>query len=84
MERVNSDERLHAVTARGQAISAARTAMWIRTFVKYVPARRPLTVLDLGSGTGRFSPAPVDTFGGLVYGVEPSSKMRERAVAEIA
>ncbi|MGH3833799.1 MAG: class I SAM-dependent methyltransferase [Pseudonocardiaceae bacterium] len=81
MERVNYDERLHAVYVRGRAISAARTAMWMRTFTKYVPARRPLTVLDLGSGTGRFSPALADTFGGPVYGVEPSSRMRAVAVA---
>jgi ubiquinone/menaquinone biosynthesis C-methylase UbiE len=37
-------------------------------------------VLDLGSGTGRFTPALAEAFGGPVYGVEPSQKMR--AVAE--
>ena len=33
-------------------------------------------VLDLGSGTGRFTPALADTFGGPVNGVEPSAGMR--------
>jgi ubiquinone/menaquinone biosynthesis C-methylase UbiE len=41
-------------------------------------------VLDLGSGTGRFTPALADTFGGPTYGVEPSDKMRAVAAAEAA
>jgi ubiquinone/menaquinone biosynthesis C-methylase UbiE len=38
-------------------------------------------VLDLGSGTGRFTPALAETFGGPVYGVEPSGGMRQAALA---
>jgi ubiquinone/menaquinone biosynthesis C-methylase UbiE len=55
-------------------------ALWIDTFVRHAPSERPLAVLDLGSGTGRFTPALAEAFGGPVYGVEPSQKMR--AVAE--
>jgi ubiquinone/menaquinone biosynthesis C-methylase UbiE len=39
-------------------------------------------VLDLGSGTGRFSPLLADEFGGPVYGVEPSDRMRAVAQAQ--
>ena len=51
-------------------------------FEARLPDRRPLTIVDVGSGTGRFTPALAATFGGPVYGVEPSAKMR--AVAEAA
>lgn len=51
-------------------------------FADYFPQRHPLTLLDLGSGTGRLTPALAKRFGGPVFGVEPSDKMR--AVAEAA
>ena len=57
LDKVDYDDRQHAVYARG----------------------RPLTVLDLGSGTGRFTPMLADTFGGPTYGVEPSARMRQVA-----
>src|SRR5262249_22626050 len=43
--------------------------------------RRPLVGLDVGSGTGRFTPALARTFG-PVTGVEPSVRMREIAHAQ--
>jgi ubiquinone/menaquinone biosynthesis C-methylase UbiE len=55
------------------------TAAWMTVFAGHAPARRPLAVLDLGSGTGRFTPALAHTFGGPVYGVEPSQRMRQVA-----
>ncbi len=57
---------------------------WIETFAGYLPRRRPLTVLDLGSGTGRFSPALAGAFGGPVYGVEPTRRARETAQRDAA
>jgi ubiquinone/menaquinone biosynthesis C-methylase UbiE len=39
-------------------------------------------VLDLGSGTGRFAPLLAEEFGGPVYGVEPSDRMRAVAQAQ--
>lgn len=53
---------------------------WMQAFARHIPARRPLTVLDLGSGTGRFTPVLAQAFGGPVYGVEPADRMR--AIAE--
>jgi ubiquinone/menaquinone biosynthesis C-methylase UbiE len=48
---------------------------WMSAFSRHLPARRPLTLLDLGSGTGRLTPALAAAFCGLVTGVEPSGKM---------
>lgn len=76
---VDYDDRLHTVYAAGRAISAEARAGWMRAFAGHVPARRPLAVLDLGCGIGRFTPALADTFGGPVYGVEPSAGMRRVA-----
>jgi len=56
----------------------------MRTFGAFAPVSRPLSVLDLGSGVGRFTPALAEAFGGPVYGVEPSARMREAAEANAA
>jgi ubiquinone/menaquinone biosynthesis C-methylase UbiE len=80
LRRIDYDEQQHAVYARGRALSPEVIAAWMTAFARHAGPRRPLTVLDLGSGTGRFTPALAQTFGGPVYGVEPSARMR--AVAE--
>jgi ubiquinone/menaquinone biosynthesis C-methylase UbiE len=80
LQKVSYDERQHAQYQRGRALPPDRLATWIDAFGTYAPSARPLAVLDLGSGTGRFAPALADAFRGPVYGVEPSQKMR--AVAE--
>jgi ubiquinone/menaquinone biosynthesis C-methylase UbiE len=79
VEGVDYDRRQYAVYSRGRELDPAAVGAWMRTFAAHCPPRRPLTVLDLGSGTGRFTPALAETFGGPVYGVEPSSRMREIA-----
>jgi ubiquinone/menaquinone biosynthesis C-methylase UbiE len=84
MKRVDYDERQHSVYAKGRALGPAAMARWMAAFEAEAPDRRPLTVLDLGSGTGRFSPALAETFGGPVHGVEPSERMRSIATAEAA
>lgn len=78
---VDYDERLHAVYERGRALPPETVVTWMTALARNAPEHRPLTVLDLGSGTGRFSDAIADTFGGPVYGVEPSARMREVAAA---
>jgi ubiquinone/menaquinone biosynthesis C-methylase UbiE len=70
----------HQAYAKGRALSAGAIDAYMRTFAEHLPKRRPLTGIDLGSGTGRFSPALAEAFGGPVFGVEPSDRMR--AVAE--
>jgi ubiquinone/menaquinone biosynthesis C-methylase UbiE len=67
------------VYAAGRALSTEMKQVWVGAFSKWASPRRPLTVLDLGSGTGRFTPALAEAFGGPVYGVEPSERMRQVA-----
>ncbi|HEX4062957.1 MAG TPA: class I SAM-dependent methyltransferase [Streptosporangiaceae bacterium] len=83
MRRVNYDQHLHTVYAKGREMSPAAVTAWMTAFAQRLPAHRPLSVLDLGCGIGRLTPALADTFGGPVVGVEPAGKMlaQARAVA---
>ncbi len=82
--KVNYDDRQFAVYAKGRAMAPAMRDMWMRVFESHVPPQRPLAVLDLGCGVGRFTPALADTFGGPVYGVEPAARMRQIAIESAA
>jgi SAM-dependent methyltransferase len=75
------DSQVHRDYARGRALTADNVRLWIAAFAGHLPPDRPLHGLDLGSGTGRFSPALADAFG-PVLGVEPSGQMREVAERE--
>lgn len=76
MAKIDYEGRQHAVYASGRALTQASIAAWMTAFARRLPERRPLSVVDLGSGTGRFAPALADAFGGPVVGVEPSASMR--------
>jgi SAM-dependent methyltransferase len=67
--------------ARGRALSAEQLRVWIDAFAAVLPGRRPLFGLDVGSGTGRFTPALAEAFGPAT-GVEPSVRMREVAATQ--
>lgn len=84
MRPVDYDDRLHRRYAAGRALTDAQRAVWARAFADRLPADRPLRGLDLGSGTGRFTPLLAAEFGGPVTGVEPSRRMRDQAVAYAA
>ncbi|MFI5916264.1 class I SAM-dependent methyltransferase [Dactylosporangium sp. NPDC051541] len=79
LERVDYDDRQHAVYSAGRALPAETARLWSEVFARWAGASKPSTALDLGSGTGRFTPILAETFGGRVYGVEPSERMRQRA-----
>jgi ubiquinone/menaquinone biosynthesis C-methylase UbiE len=79
METVDYDRRLFEVYGRGQVLSPKTLDTWLQAFSRRLPRTRPLTILDLGAGIGRFSPALAERFGGPVIGVEPSAKMRSQA-----
>lgn len=81
MEKVDYDARLHAVYAAGRQLSPDASHTWTEAFARHLPRTRPLVWLDLGSGTGRLTPALASAFGGPAHGVEPSDKMRAQAVA---
>jgi SAM-dependent methyltransferase len=69
--------------ARGRALRPVQLDFWIRAFAARLPERRPLDGLDLGSGTGRFTPALAAAFGPAT-GVEPAARMRQIAEAAAA
>jgi ubiquinone/menaquinone biosynthesis C-methylase UbiE len=79
--KVDYDDHQHAVYAVGRQMSSDALKTWMEAFARHLPGTRPLTWLDLGSGTGRMTPSLARAFGGPVYGVEPADKMRAQAVA---
>jgi ubiquinone/menaquinone biosynthesis C-methylase UbiE len=76
---VDYDGRMGTVYAAGRAMAPDTVRRWTAAFAAYLPTKRPLQVLDLGSGTGRLTPGLADEFGGPVYGVEPADRMRTTA-----
>lgn len=76
---VDYNGRMGSVYVAGRGMPIAEVRRWTSAFATHVPQRRPLDVLDLGSGTGRLSPGLAAEFHGHVYGVEPSDVMREAA-----
>ena len=76
---VDYDRVQHANYAKGRALPAAAIQRYMDLFAQWLPPRRPLTFIDLGSGTGRFTPGLAEAFGGPVYGVEPAAAMRRSA-----
>jgi ubiquinone/menaquinone biosynthesis C-methylase UbiE len=80
MRRVDYDTEQYRDYARGRALTVPQRDAWLSAFAAVLPARRPLTGLDVGSGTGRFTPVLAEAFG-PVTGVEPAVRMREIAEA---
>jgi SAM-dependent methyltransferase len=81
MKRIDYDTEQYRDYARGRALTEQQLAAWLGAFGEALPVRRPLAGLDVGSGTGRFTPALARAFG-PVTGVEPSVRMREVAQAQ--
>jgi ubiquinone/menaquinone biosynthesis C-methylase UbiE len=81
MRRIDYDTEQYQDYPRGRALSGQQMQAWISAFAAVLPGRRPLTGLDVGSGTGRLTPALAQAFG-PVTGVEPSVRMREVAQAQ--
>ena len=66
---------------RGRTLPDADTSRLVEAAARHVSSSRPVTAVDVGSGTGRFTPALARAFGAAV-GVEPSDGMRGVAVRE--
>jgi ubiquinone/menaquinone biosynthesis C-methylase UbiE len=81
MRRIDYDTEQYQDYARGRALTEPQRQAWISAFAAVLPERRPLTGLDVGSGTGRFTPTLAAAFG-PVTGVEPSVRMREVAQSQ--
>ena len=82
LKPVDYNQRQHQGYAAGRAMPDESRAIWAAALARRAPERRPLRVLDLGSGTGRLTPMLAATFGGPVWGVEPHEQMRAQAEAE--
>jgi ubiquinone/menaquinone biosynthesis C-methylase UbiE len=78
MRRIDYDTEQYQDYARGRALTEQQLQAWISAFSVLLPDRRPLAGLDVGSGTGRFTPALAEAFG-PVTGIEPAVRMREVA-----
>jgi ubiquinone/menaquinone biosynthesis C-methylase UbiE len=72
---VDYSARLYAGYAEGRALGESAIEIWKSAFSRNASSGRPLTALDLGCGTGRFTPVLADLFGGPVVGVEPAQRM---------
>ena len=81
LDPVDYDQVQHQAYARGRALNAEAIQQYMAVFGAHLPERRPLVGIDLGSGTGRFTPALAEAFGGPLYGVEPADGMRRAAEA---
>jgi SAM-dependent methyltransferase len=81
MRRIDYDTEQYQDYARGRALTGHQLQAWISAYAALLPERRPLAGLDVGSGTGRFTPGLARAFG-PVTGVEPSVRMREIAQAQ--
>jgi len=81
MRRTDYDTEQYRDYARGRALTEQQLQAWISAFGAQLPEARPLAGLDVGSGTGRFTPALARAFGPVI-GVEPSVRMREIALAQ--
>lgn len=56
--------------------------LWMRTIASYVGSERIRRIVDVGCGTGRFTPSLAAHFGAYTIGLDPSSKMLEHARAK--
>lgn len=82
MNKIDYNDRLHARYHEGRALDDSVMRLWRETVRRVVGDRNGLTIVDVGSGTGRFSSLLADEFDAQVVGVEPSDKMRGVAEAE--
>ena len=57
MRRIDYDTQQHQDYARGRVLAGQQSQAWISAFGALLPERRPLAGLDVGSGTGRFTPS---------------------------
>ena len=79
LKRVDFDQRLAPIYHDARRLNPETARTWMDEVRRVAPGPGPLRVLDLGSGTGRYSPLLADEFNGLVTAVEPARGMREQA-----
>lgn len=79
--KIDYDRQSTGYTA-GRSLSEEAAAAWAEAIARHLAADEVDTVLDLGSGSGRFSPLLAEALDARVVGVEPSRGMREAALRD--
>jgi ubiquinone/menaquinone biosynthesis C-methylase UbiE len=81
---VDYDEHQYAVYAKGRALSPELEEQWASALASHLGNGLGLTLLDLGSGAGRWAEYFAERFDLEVVGVEPSRRVQEAAALEHA
>lgn len=79
IKRINYNGDIHQRYHEARTLSSDTENLWMNLVRRFVDDRMPLTVLDLGSGTGRFSVPLANALHAQVVGVEPADEMRKIA-----
>lgn len=79
---VDYDNGLYRGYEQGRGLREPALRSWRAGVARRLPVQRPLAVLELGSGTGRFSRLVAEITAGPVYAIEPSRRMRIVAAKE--
>ena len=82
MSKIDYNDSLHRTYHKARELLPETASLWMDVARGYVGGRDGPTILDLGSGTGRFTPRLADAFGARVIGIEPADKMRSVAEKE--
>ena len=82
MKKTDYNGGLHQKYREARRLLPDTGRLWMDMVRRSVDTAQDLTVLDLGSGTGRFSVLLADALNADVIGVEPSGKMRAIAVRD--
>ena len=79
--KIDYDRQSSGYTA-GRSLSKEAAAGWSEVITRHLDGQDVRTILDLGSGSGRFSPLLADALGARVVGIEHSRGMRESALRD--
>jgi ubiquinone/menaquinone biosynthesis C-methylase UbiE len=79
MKKFNYDDGMYRTYHVARRLPPETVQLWMDAVRRHVGERRRVRVLDLGSGTGRFSVALALAFEAEVVGVEPAERMRAEA-----
>lgn len=80
MTFIDYDEHMYKTYQKARNLIPSTHHQWMKVILEFVNKKEGLTVLDIGCGTGRFSPLLADFLDAWVYGVEPSDSARAKKI----
>ena len=84
MAAFNYDQtEIHRRYDKARSLSKETLDLWLGKLLQHIPQHEVNTIIDLGCGTGRFTPSLARCFAATVIGVDPSAKMMSVARASI-